>query len=671
MGSSGRGSRPPAISRQSQGCCEYGELDHWARDCPHRRLALSVPQAARHRPAPAPPARGGGQGQDRKDGHQGIRGCPRGGRLGGRADAQGSRAQAHFYAASARADAETSDDARRLSMSPELLVEPFRVSPPVAYVRDVSREGPTVDSVPIFREFTDVFPPDLPGLPPDRDIDFPIEVEPGTKPISIPSYHVAPVELKELSVQIQDLLDKGFIRPSVSPWGAPVLFVKKKDSTLRLCIDYKQLNKVTVKNRYPCLGLMIYLTNFRVAVVFSKIDLRSGYQQLRIRSADFPKTTFRTRYSHYKFLVMSFGLTNATAVFMDLMTRVFRPYLDSFVIVFIDDIVVYSRSWEEHEQHLRIVLQTLRGQRLYAKFSKCEFWLESVAFLGHVVSKDGIMVDPAKVEAIRDWARLLQAFYERFSTIAAPLTRLTRQDVPFCERRFLRHKELLTTAHILILPFEGKGFTVYCDAIRALVGLCTDAAGQLKPHERLWNLSILYHLGKANVLADALSRKAVSMGSLAFLSTTERPLALDIQSLANWMIRLDISDSRCVLAYVDAQSSLLDRIRSRQFEDEDVVALRDRVLRGDTGLATLDLDGVLRFGDRLCVPRVGGLIQMILTEAHEYKYSIHPSTTKMYRDLRQHYWWSVMRRDIADYVSRCLSCQQVKAEHLRLGGELQ
>jgi len=201
------------------------------------------------------------------------------------------------------------------------------------------------------------------------------------------------------------------------------------------------------------------------AAVFSKIDLRSGYHQLSIRAADIPKTAFRTHYGHYEFLVMSFGLANAPAAFMDLMTRVFRPYLDLFVIVFIDDILVYSRSRSEHEQHLRIVLQTLRDQRLYAEFSKCEFWLESVSFLGHVVSKEGIRVDPAKIEAIRDWHRptsvtevrsfvglasYYRRFVEGFSTIAVPLTRLTRVDVPFvwseeCEASFLRLKELLTT----------------------------------------------------------------------------------------------------------------------------------------------------------------------------------------------------------------------------------
>ena len=178
------------------------------------------------------------------------------------------------------------------------------------------------------RDFLDVFPDDLLGLPPEREIDFPIDLVPGTTPISLPPYRMSPAELKELKTQLQELVDRGFIRPSISPWGAPMLFVKKKDGTWRLCIDYRQLNKVTVRNKYPLPRIDDLFDQLQGAKVLSKIDLRSGYHQLRIRESDIPKTAFRTRYGHYEFLVMSFGLTNAPADFMDLMNRVFRPYLD-------------------------------------------------------------------------------------------------------------------------------------------------------------------------------------------------------------------------------------------------------------------------------------------------------------------------------------------------------
>ena len=206
------------------------------------------------------------------------------------------------------------------------------------------------------RDFLDVFPDDLLGLPPEREIDFPIDLVSGTAPISLPPYRMAPIELKELKTQLQELVDEGFIRPSISPWGAPVLFVKKKDGTWRLCIDYRQLNKVTIRNKYPLPYIDDLFDQLQGAKVFSKINLRLGYHQLRIRELDIPKTTFRTRYEHYEFLVMSFRLTNAPAAFMDLMNRVFRPYLDRFIIVFIDDILVYSRSELEHERHLGLVL---------------------------------------------------------------------------------------------------------------------------------------------------------------------------------------------------------------------------------------------------------------------------------------------------------------------------
>ncbi|KAG8500968.1 hypothetical protein CXB51_003067 [Gossypium anomalum] len=252
-------------------------------------------------------------------------------------------------------------------------------------------------------EFPDVFPEELPGLPPDREVEFAIEVYPGTNPVSIPSYRMSPTKLKELKVQLQDLLERGFIRPSTSLWGALVLFVKKKDGSMRLCIDYRQLNKVTIKNKYLLPRIDDLFDQLKGASVFSKIDLRLGYYQLKVKESDVPKTTFRTRYGHYEFLVMPFGLTNAPATFMDLMNRIFQPYLKQFVIVFIDDILVYSKSESEHEQYLRIVLQTLREKQLYGKLSKCEIWLSEVVFLGHVVSAYGIRVDPKKIEAIVQW----------------------------------------------------------------------------------------------------------------------------------------------------------------------------------------------------------------------------------------------------------------------------
>ncbi|GJV49938.1 putative reverse transcriptase domain-containing protein [Tanacetum coccineum] len=238
---------------------------------------------------------------------------------------------------------------------------------------------------PVVREFLEVFPEDLPGLPPVRQVEFQIDLIPGATPVARAPYRLAPSEMQELSNQLQELSDRGFIRPSTSPWGAPVLFVKKKDGSFRMCIDYQELNKLTVKNRYPLPRIDDLFNQLQGSSVYSKINLRSGYHQLRVRDEDIPKTAFRTRYGHYEFQVMPFGLTNAPAVFMDLMNRVCKPYLDKFIIVFIDDILIYSRNKEEHANHLRIILKLLKKEKVYAKFSKCDFWIRIVQFLGHLM----------------------------------------------------------------------------------------------------------------------------------------------------------------------------------------------------------------------------------------------------------------------------------------------
>ncbi|KAJ8899876.1 hypothetical protein K2173_019579 [Erythroxylum novogranatense] len=359
----------------------------------------------------------------------------------------------------------------------------------LAFVLETQKDGAKEKllEIPVVNEFPDVFPEELPGIPPEREVELSIEVMPGTAPISRAPYRMAPTELKELKLQLQELLDKGFIRSSVSPWGAPVLFVKKKDGILRM-----------------------------------------------------------TRYGHYEFLVMPFGLTNAPAAFMDLMNRVFRPYLDQFVVVFIDDILVYSRTEQDHSEHLRIVLQTLRERQLYAKLSK--------------FSTEGIRVDPSKIEAIVNWkpprnvtevrsflglAGYYRRFVKGFSVIASPLTKLLRKGVKYewsdrCQSSFDQLKSMLTEAPVLLQPTAGKEYVMYTDASGTGLGcvlmqegkVVAYASRQLKTHERnypthdlelaavvfalkIWRHYLYdYHPGQANVVADALSRKTISALSL-------------------------------------------------------------------------------------------------------------------------------------------------------------
>jgi hypothetical protein len=300
--------------------------------------------------------------------------------------------------------------------------------------------------IPIVSEFPNVFPDDLPGLPPDRDVEFKIELLPSTAPISRGPYKMPLNELAELKVQLNELLKKGPIRPSSSSWGCPVIFVKKKDQSLWMCVDYRPLNAVTVKNKYPLPRIDILFDQLSKTKVFSKIDLRSSYHQIKNRPEDVPKIAFSTRYGLYEYLVMSFGLTNAPAHFMYLMNSMFMPEFNKFVVVFIDDILIYYENEEDHAEHLRIVLTRLREHQLYAKFSKCEFWLREVPFLGNVLSDGGIMVDPAKVQEVINWkapisvhevrsflglAGYYRRFISDFSKIAKPMTRLLQKDTRF------------------------------------------------------------------------------------------------------------------------------------------------------------------------------------------------------------------------------------------------
>ncbi|GJW52468.1 putative reverse transcriptase domain-containing protein [Tanacetum coccineum] len=377
---------------------------------------------------------------------------------------------------------------------------------------DKSKEK-RLEDVPVVQEFPEVFPEDLPGIPPTRQVEFRIDLVPGATPVARAPYRLAPSEMKELAEQLQELTDKGFIRPSSSPWGAPILFVKKKDGSFRMCINYRELNKLTVKNRYPLLRIDDLFDQLQGSSIYSKIDLRSGYHQLRVREEDIPKTAFRTRYGHYEFQVMSFGLTNAPAVFMDLMNRVCKPYLDKFVIVFIDDILIYSKSKKEHEEHLRQILKLLKKEELYAKFSKCEFWISRVQFLGHVIDCRGIHVDPAKIESIKDWASpktpteirqflglagYYRRFIEGFSKIAKTMTKpKPRKGVKFDwgdkqEAAFQLLKQKLCSAPILALPEGSEDFIAYCDASKKGLGavlmqrekVISYASRQLKIHEK-------------------------------------------------------------------------------------------------------------------------------------------------------------------------------------------
>jgi hypothetical protein len=560
-----------------------------------------------------------------------------------------------------------------------------------------------------------------------------------------------PAELAELKKQLQELLDKGFIRPSTSPWGCPTLFVKKKDESLRLCVDYRPLNAVTIKNKYLLPRINVLFDQLVEAKVFSKIDLRSGYHQIKIKTSDIPKTAFSTRYGLYEYLVMTFGLTNAPAYFMYLMNSVFMPELDKFVVVFIDDILVYSKNEDDHIKHLHIVLQRLHDHRLYAKLSKCDFWLKEIKFLGHTISQDGVSVDPEKVQEVMDWkppttVRQIRSFlglagyYRRFipdfSRIAKPMNELLKKGVKYewsqkCEDAFHTLRQHLTTALVLAQPDNTKPFEVYCDASGTGLGcvlmqenrVISYASRALRPHEKnypthdlelaavvhalkIWrhylmgaqcniytdhkslkyiftqadlnmrqrrwlelikdyDLEVHYHPGKANVVTDALSRKAqcncVTMDS-------------KIATLCDELCKLNVEVvSSGTLNYISVERTLHEQIIMAQIGDKGVKVIKEMLEQKVDKYKCFrrDSKGVLWFEDRLVVPKNPELRKKILDEAHLSKFSMHPDSNKIYHDLRSLYWWTRMKREIAKYISECDTCQRVKASHLKVAGTLQ
>ena len=339
-------------------------------------------------------------------------------------------------------------------------------------------------------EFEDIFSEELSELPPPRDVDHAIELIPGAQPVAKRPYKMSLPEAIELKEQLTQLLDQGYIKPNVSPWSAPVLFNRKKDGTLRLCIDYRGLNQSTIKNKYPIPRIDELLDRLHGSQIFTKIDLKSGYYQIRIKEEDIPKTGFNTRYGHYEFTVIPFGLTNAPATFNRLMSDIFREHLDEYVLVFFDDILVYSKNPEEHEQHVRRVLELLRQHQLFAKKSKCTFCTDKVEYLGFVISKDGVSTDPAKIEAVKNWptpknireargflglAGWYRVFVKSYAKIASPITATLKKTKVFLwtqasEEAFNLLKEALTSAPTLALPDFTKPFLVTTDASGQAIG---------------------------------------------------------------------------------------------------------------------------------------------------------------------------------------------------------
>ncbi|GJP46788.1 hypothetical protein CLOM_g6031 [Closterium sp. NIES-68] len=467
----------------------------------------------------------------------------------------------------------------------------------------------------------DILPDDLPNeLPPYRTHQHEIVEEPGSKPTFRAPYRLSPTELTDMKKQIEYLLAKGLIRPSTSAYGAPVLFTPKPDGSLRMCIDYRALNKQTIKNKYPIPRIDDLLDQLRGATVFSKLDLRSGYWQIRMADNSIHKTAFRTRYGSYEYLVMPFGLTNAPATFQAEMNHILRPLLDECVVVYLDDILIYSRDMKQHVEHLRRVFEILRRERFYVKLSKSEFALEKVQFLGHMVSAQGVHVDPKKIEAVRTWktpenVKELQQFlgfanyYNRFvpqyAKIAAPLTNLLKKNTPYKwepkhQEAVEQLKQALTSAPVLILPDPERDYVIEADASNQAVGavLMQDQGNGLQP--------IAY-----------LSKKL--HGAEQLPDTRQRGPCHQKRHLLQW--------------------------------DSDI-AYR----KGST---------------RIWVPNYPPLRQLLLEEYHDVLYAGHFGSNKTLTSIAKHYYWPHMADDVQKFVTSCDSCQRMKSSKQKKAGLLQ
>ncbi|CAI7811544.1 unnamed protein product [Closterium sp. NIES-53] len=565
----------------------------------------------------------------------------------------------------------------------------------------------------LLEEFEDVLPDDLPDqLPPYRTHQHEIIEEPGSKPTFRAPYRLSPTELADMKKQIEYLLDKGLIRPSTSPYDAPVLFTPKPDGSLRMCIDYRALNKQTIKNKYPIPRIDNLIDQLRGATVFSKLDLRSGYWQIRMADNSIHKTAFRTRYGSYEYLVMPFGLTNAPATFQAKMNHILRPLIDECVVVYLDDILIYLRDMKQHNEHLLRVFENLRREKFYVKLSKSEFALQKVQFLGHMVSAQGVHVDPKKIEAVRTWktpenVKELQQFlgfanyYNRFvpqyAKIATPLTNLLKKNTPFKwedvhQQAMEQLKTALTSAPVLIVPDPEKDYVIEADASDQAVGavLMQDQGKGLQAiaylSKKLHGAELNYPIHdkealaiitafktwrcylegrKTTVYTDHCSLKYLKMQptlsrrQVRWIDFLETHFDYDIVNKPGHKNKADaLSRPGHVAAIqIEGMNPLLKGLFMHGYTIDPEIPLAEK-----KKLLQWDHDVALRKGStKIWVPNYLPLRQLLLEEFHDVLYSGHFGSNKTLAGIAKVYYWPHMANDVHKFVTSCDTCQRMKS----------
>ena len=576
----------------------------------------------------------------------------------------------------------------------------------------------------ILNQFNDVLTEEFPKtLPPQRAIDHQIPLIPGSMPPAKAPYRMNATQLAELKKQLQELEECGFIRPSNSPYGAPVIFVAKKDGTMRLCMDYRALNKITIKSKYPIPVIADLLDQLQGAQYFSRIDLRSGYHQIRIAEEDIEKTAFCTRYGSFEWLVMSFGLTGAPGTFCRLRNDLFRDYLDKFVIIYIDDLLIFSKSLEEHKRHVTQVLQRLREHKLFAKPEKCEFAVEEIEFLGFRVGRGGLKMDVMKVEAVRKWPRptkiievqqfigfvqYVRKFIRNFSEIAAPLTDLIRGAQVFKwttreQAAFEKLKEAVCSQPVLQLPDFTKPFEIHTDASDQAYGAVLFQEGhpiayeskKISEVESRWPthekemLAIVYALRKwRHYVQDKFTRVVTDNICLKYFQSQPRLSAkqmrwqdllaeFDLEIIHKKVKLHTLPDTLSRMPQIQhisvvTSQTWMDEIRQAQERDAGTRQLKEDVESGRTSHGMYRLhEGLLWSQKRVVIPNDLQLKAKILKELHDGHLAGHGRQKRTLLAVKKYFMWPRMEEEIINYVRTCKVCQAVKARRGKALGLLQ